>query len=104
MSTKKRLYSFTANGGKIDGEVYCHNQYGPYISSPLWTREQWLGWKGGAILITTALAFTWSEMSEDEKNSWATRARKHKYSLFCAFVKYNYTRLKNGLEVKRTPK
>jgi hypothetical protein len=103
MKTTSDIVALHNLGGECGDKAYVGNQYGRYVLTPLWTTEQWEGSRQGAIEITYILSELWATMTQEEKNSWAVVANRNRFSNYCAFIRFNYPKVKQGLEPLKSP-
>jgi hypothetical protein len=88
-----------SKSGQVGHSVYFgRNQYGPWESSNVWTKEQWEGLDGPRVDAIIALAALWHTMSQSDKNSWTRYANRLRLPLYTSFIKFNMPRIANDLE------
>lgn len=63
----------------------------------------WEGVKQGAIPIAKDLATFWGTLSESQKASWEKIAIRDRIPRYCAFMRFNYQRVKGGLDPLPSP-
>jgi hypothetical protein len=93
MDPTKTLYSLFAHGSVGDNLVFGNNQWGPWVSTNKWTKEQWEGKDGVNVDNLLILVDLWNSMSSIERTSWASRAKRAMLSTYTFFVMFNIRRL-----------
>lgn len=88
--------------GRLGSIAYFgHNQYGPWVSDQPWLPGSRPGTGDVFEFMMDELIPIWISLTNEELETWNSRANRYKISRYCAFVMVNASRYTKSLDLVR---